>query len=441
MKNIVAKARLIIISGIMATTFVGCSSPSSQPNTKETGVSDNSSYETSEQASSETSTTVPSKIVQHEYVHGTDGYYNIQEDGIEFELTPQISGTCWICAASCSLMTAYQKNHDGSIVLDQIDLLNEVYDDDKEEGIFVAQGADTRQLGGSGLFIMNELTEGFGNNLVMDSSIDAKDWSIDEIKNGIRKYGALYIGIPDSSSKKGTHDNYFTMNYPDAPQNYFDHSIAVIGWDDNFPKEYFNEEASRNGAWITYNSAYPSDYYYVSYDTPFDELYDTPLFMSMTDSYSKVLSYDCGRWYVDPVSTGKTTTTANVFHEKGTLAAVGTYAVTDDQDLTIQILTPDLKECLYSQEYHADRKGYYVFKLDTPMEVEDYAIAVTYPAGAPVEGESVEIDHTVHIDITGKSGQSFILVDGKWLDMSEEKTQNILGSVTNNACIKALYSK
>ena len=47
--------------------------------------------------------------VDHEYVHGTDGYYNLLNDGIEFKLVGQISGTCWACAASCAVQTAYQK--------------------------------------------------------------------------------------------------------------------------------------------------------------------------------------------------------------------------------------------------------------------------------------------------------------------------------------------
>ena len=143
----------------------------------------------------------------------------------------------------------------------------------------------------------------------------------------------------------------------------------------------------------------------------------------------------------EPVSTGDETTTANVFREKGTLAAVGTYTVADDQDLTIQIMTGDLTECLYSQSCHADRKGYHVFKLEKPIEVNEYAIAVTYPQGAPVEGDSIELDNALRVETSSKADQSFILIDDEWLDMSDKATWDRLGSVTNNACIKALYSK
>ena len=392
-----------------------------------------------EPAAGEKNSLIRPRSTEHTYVHGTDGYYNLSEDGVDFELVPQISGTCWICAASCAMTTGCQIAHGKNIVFDQIRLLREIYDDDKEEGVFIAEGINKEKFGGSVLFVMNELSRGFGDNLAVDRAIDAKNWTADEVKDGIRRFGALYIGIPDTDSYKGNHDNYYTMNNPAPDKNDFDHSIAILGWDDDFPKEYFNVEASRDGAWITYNSNYPLDYVYVSYDTPFDQLYDTPFFLSVTDDYPKVLSHDCGCWHADPVSTKDTTTTANIFKEKGTLAAVGTYVLADDQDLLIQILTPDLSKCLYSQECHADLKGYHVFELDTPMDVEEYALAVSYPKGACVEGESLDLDKGTHIRITSKKGQSFILLDGKWLDMSEKATWDKIGCVTNNACIKALY--
>ena len=81
-------------------------------------------------------------------------------------------------------------------------------------------------------------------------------------------------------------------------------------------------------------------------------------------------------------------------------------------------MTPDLNECLYSQKFHAEYAGYYVFELEKPMEVDEYAIAVTYPTGAPVEGKAEKLDTALYTEVTSKDGQSFILVDGKWLDMS-----------------------
>lgn len=377
----------------------------------------------------------------HEYNHGTDGYYNLLDDGVEFELIGQISGTCWACASSCAMQTAYQKNQEGSISIDQMEIVDRVYDKDKPEGIFTNY-SDVGNLGGVGSFAVNELSLGFSDGLVIDGAIDAQGWTADEIKEGIQKYGALYIGIPDSyPNKKGTHDQYYTMNTPNPGVNEFDHSIAVIGWDDYFPKEYFNEEASQDGAWITYNSGHPYDYYYVSYDTPFDQKYDTPWFISVTEQYGKVLSHDHGYWLEEPIVTGENTTVANVFQGEGTLAAVGTYSLADNQDITIQIMTPDLAECIYTQEAHLDLTGYHVIALNQPQEVDEYAIAITYPKGAPVEGESKELARFLNVVTVCESGQSFVRIDDTWLDMSEASTNERCGRVTGNACIRALYTK
>ena len=375
----------------------------------------------------------------HKYTHGTDGYYNLLEDGVEFELVPQLSGTCWLCSAACAMMTDYQLFHDGKITLEQYDLLNRIYDDDKEEGVFVRKGAEKEKIGGLGIFVVNELSLGFNDGLVLDGAISAKDWTDEEIKEGIKKYGALYIGITDSN--KGTYDNYHTMNFPNAKPEEYDHSIAILGWDDHFPKENFMIKASKDGAWIAYNSNYPYEYFYISYDTTIDKINDPPLFMSASEEYSRVLFHDRGVWTEEPVITGEKTTTANVFKEKGTLYAVGTYTFSDDEDINIQIMTADMKECLYSMDCHVDYAGYHVFKLEEPQEVEEYAVAVTYPLGAPVEGDSIDVDFSIYIKVVSDKGQSFILIDDEWLDMSEKSTWDRLGRVTNNACIRALYSE
>lgn len=390
----------------------------------------------------DTSLTAAAEAPVYDYVHGEEGYFNLLENGVEFELIRQLSGTCWVCASICSMDTGYQMDHDGSISLDQMELLDRIYNDDKNEGIFISEGIDKGNYGGIGLYVVNELSLGFGDGLVIDGAISAKGWSPEEIKAGIRKYGALYIGIPDTDrSKMKYYGDYFTMNFPDAGEYDFDHSIAVIGWDDNFPKEYFRNEASQDGAWITCNSSFAKDYYYVSYDTPFDQKYDPPLFMSVTDKYSKVLSHDGGLWCDEPVITGKTTTTANVFKGEGTLAAVGTYSLADDQDITVQILTPDLTECLYSQECHIDKTGYHVIELEQPQKVDKYAVSVSYTKGAPVEGESMELDSALSVRTVSGSGQSFILIGDEWLDMSQRSTWDKCGFETNNVCIRALYTE
>ncbi len=374
----------------------------------------------------------------HTYVHGDDGYYCLLEDGVEYDLVSQIAGTCWICATSCASITGYEMKHDGVIApFDQHELVDAIYDEDESGGVSVVGGA--YETGGLAICSINELSLGFGDGYVLDEAIEARGWTMDEIKEGIQKYGGLYIGIPDSNRAwVGYKDGYNTLNWPDAEDTDYDHSITVIGWDDHFPKENFVKPAAEDGAWITYNSNFPEKYYYVSYETHFDQIFDPPVFMSVSDEYSKVISHDCGKWTEDVAGDGETTV-ANVFEEKGTLSAVGTFITETDEDLTIEIMSSDLKEVIYTQECHADKAGYKVFKLDEPIEVDKYAIVITYPNGAPVEGSSFSYDENTKIVAFSDKGESFILIDDKWLDMSEKETWDKVGFETNNACIRALY--
>ena len=362
-----------------------------------------------------------------------DGYYCLLEDGVEYKLLGQVGGTCWMYTAACAMSTAYQLKHEDTVAFDPHDLIWEVFDEDENGGI---EGGG-EESGGIAVFVINEFSQGFGDGFVLDGAIEAHNWSIDEYKEGIKKYGALYIGIPDTrKTVVRTKDGYTSLRWPDPGEEDYDHSIAVIGWDDHFPKEYFADEAPRDGAWITYNSNRPGIYYYVSYDTPFSQVFDAPYFLSVSKEYGKVLTHDSGRWTEETAGEGEITT-ANVFKESGVLTAVGTFIPKDDSDITIQIMTPDLKEVLYSEQFHSDHAGYGVFTLAEPMKVEEYAIAVTYPDGAPVEGESFNEDWMT-VRTFSNEGESFILWENEWLDMSLESTWDKIGFVTNNACIRAL---
>jgi hypothetical protein len=247
--------------------------------------------------------------------------------------------------------------------------------------------------------------------------------------------------------------------------------VTIIGYDDNFPKEYFKKPASEDGAWITYNSNLGSaGFYYISYCAPLEYAFSH----SVTDKFDKVLSYDAGNYISYPIEyakshpladvydellsyyegseqdiyikTGSTTKTANVFRKEGKLAAVGTYNDFDKQDIKIEVYDADFKELLYSQDAVLDYHGYHTIELDKPVDVKDFAIAVSYTKGAPVEGGSIDGDL---IDISMKyvtfsgSGQSFVYLDEGWKDLTDSDIKKALNInfEPNNCCIKALFAK
>ena len=197
--------------------------------------------------------------------------------------------------------------------------------------------------------ITEKISRGFGD-LTIDSTVILDETDRKAIQENIRTRGAVAVELPDTDdSKKAVHGMYYTMN--DTESGTFDHDIAVIGWDDHFPKEYFNEPAEEDGAWITYNSGFSANkYYYVSYCTPFGYA----LSHRVTDQYGEVLSYDAGTEEDTIIRTGDSTKTANVFHKTGRLAAVGTYNHFDTQDIRIEIY--DMKENMVLTLEASDKK-------------------------------------------------------------------------------------
>ena len=94
---------------------------------------------------------------------------------------------------------------------------------------------------------------------------------------------------------------------------------------------------------------------------------------------------------------------------------------------------------LYTKQATLDYHGYHTIKLDEPVDVTDYAVAITYSEGAPVEGEAIDYGDIDYVT-KAEAGQSFIKLN-EWRDLTEEGIEEELGIdfKPGNCCIKALY--
>jgi len=114
----------------------------------------------------------------------------------------------------------------------------------------------------------------------------------DNIKQAVMDYGAMYTSMYYGSTYfNSTYKSYYYSGGANS-----NHAVAIVGWNDNFPKTNFNSpNPSGNGAWIVRNSWGTgwgeSGYFYISYyDTKIGK--DNASFINAQDPNSTNYQYD-----------------------------------------------------------------------------------------------------------------------------------------------------
>ena len=460
----------IMISGILS--LCGCgntSSSNSNSSTATTSTTTTSSEDTSEAAATTTTASSynSSRIFTYNYVHGDEGYFNLLNDMPEFRKKAQSGGSCWAYAAAASMETSYFLKNGKNIEIDPMRIIDTVWNQNKSEGFIKKVDTANADMGGWQWMVTQTLSNKM-DGITLDSAKILTDTGKDAIKEAVQTRGGIVVSVPDDEEKIDWFGEYYTMN--DPKNENVDHAVTIIGWDDSFPKNYFSEKASQNGAWIAYNSAagIMGSYYYISYDTPLKDVVS----FTAADKFSEVLSYDAGNEQDKYITRGDATTVANVFHKAGKLAAIGTYNDFDAQDIKIDIYDAGFKTLLYTQDATLSYHGYQTVDLNTILSVNDYAVIITYTKGAPVEGQTIDYDTSDYVTVSDK-GQSFVFL-GDWKnkasifheveipegaeeapqvdhtydyikdmkDMSDDDIKEALGIdfEPHNCCIKALYT-
>ena len=438
MKSTSKELTFSVLCLLLAAGASGCgqtesSSADIQP---ETDTQTTAATEAAETETTAAETEAPEPV--YDYVHGDDGYFSLTDSGLGTPVKVQGTGTCWAIAASSAIESGILVNSGKTKEIDPDSLLNAVYNDEKAEGWFLAENLSKKDLCGRGWMVVEALADGI-DGMVLTEANDYENCDPEFIKESIRTKGAISVGVPDKQAARGFFGDYQTFNQPDAVEDNgdFDHDVTIIGWDDHFPKEYFRTEASQDGAWLVQNSRFEKySYYWFSYDTKFL----TPYGWNASEDYGEVISYDGGK--ENHIGTGDETSIANVFHHAGSLTAVGTYTTADNQKITIEIRDAAMENVLYSQDAEYPVKGYHLTDLEAPQDVTDYAIVIRFAGDAPVEGDGFS-DEFLSYHASAEAGQSFVLIDDKWADLSLPETAEALklDFTPNNACIKAVYAK
>lgn len=262
------------------------------------------------------------------------------------------------------------------------------------------------------------------------------------VKWFIMNDGALYAGMRYSSM----YNNYGTDSYYYDGDEFTNHGMAIVGWDDHYPRERFKRTPPGDGAFIgrmAWGSGWgEGGYLYVSY-------YDTVLHPDAVYNNAEPADNYGTNYQYDPLGAvtavgGRTAYWgANVFTaaDNQPLEAVSFYTTDTRAVCDIYVYkhaggppTNGLKAAACTGVVHT-YAGYYTVKLDEPVPLqtgERFSVVIRFENPAykfPVAVEKPITDYSHKA--TANPGESFISSDGEaWRDLSDFHP----GS---NVCIKA----
>ena len=257
------------ISGALALTLIfstACAAQQTEPTPALTGTP-----ETTEVPFAKTDDLFP--VGDREYfvpfADPAASYCSVAE-GYGVPVREQGLGGCYCYASVSAMQTNYLKAHGELIDLNPVDIIGRIYENpasdkdgnpvyDREKYYVEANPTD---LGGSYYHVTGAMcADPLNGYLVSETNIIGNyiceypgihTASEDEIKDAVRRYGAVCLAVNYTKDCKMI-NGYYTQNYQNNAENY-NHVSVIVGWDDNFPADGFQTPASRNGAWLVQNS-------------------------------------------------------------------------------------------------------------------------------------------------------------------------------------------
>lgn len=266
--------------------------------------------------------------------------------------------------------------------------------------------------------------------------IDMKEQDL--IKEAIIEYGSVVSSF--NNDKK--YYNNKTHSYYQNKIKDTNHSVTIIGWDDNYSKDNFNKTPKNDGAWLIKNN-YGRDwgqngYGWVSYeDLSISNTMAECFKMSKNNNdYKYKYQYDgsISTYYLENV-----TAQSNIFKslENETLTDISFFPYEKDLQHKISIYRniknePTDGELILTFNTNTKYKGYYTIKL--PEEIyllkdENFSIVIESYTEKN-NNSTVWIDCTddwgdwFECKSTSLEGQSFVKFDNEWIDTSIEYDAN-----------------
>ena len=241
------------------------------------------------------------------------------------------------------------------------------------------------------------------------------------IKQQLMKTGAMYFSYhaPTDNSEQSLYYNKNNYSYYQTKSVSSNHAVALVGWDDSYPKENFNIQPDTDGAWICKNS-WGTDfgdngYFYISYC---DKSITQACSFEATslDFYNSIYQYDgFGDTYY------WCSKEANVFQAKKdeNLSAISFYTnnASVEYEVSIYKLNDDYTSpvdgtLITTLKGTQDFSGYHTINLNDVYSLQkgDYfSIVVSFPNGAWIFKD----------DYCYKENTSYMYTNGEWKSQTD----------------------
>lgn len=380
-----------------------------------------------------------------------------------------IAGTCWAfstisCLETDAIMKGYEtvKTADFSeayLVWSLFTASGLEYDINKDEkqiavGNIYTQGMDMSQVypslaeaGGikyeaqypfnySNLNAMgNYDTANYYNNIGYTIDKAVKLSNADNAKSWILKHGAVAATVKYNSTHSSPECSY-------CRDTVADHSITIVGWDDNFNKNYFYKNGKgpqNNGAWLCKNS-YGTDwgdngYFWLSFEDCSVKYFG---FSIAKVAFNSIYSYN-GTGYTYLYYAENMMCEANIFNVKEDTKATSVSFVVCTPNVYANVKLVKLNDNYTSPidgtvvaetNVAVTNEGFYRVNIDKDITKGNYAVVIKVTGNTTIylPAESNNVNYNV---FTASAGQSFFSTNGKYWDDTVETYQNCGNAIIN----------
>ncbi len=255
----------------------------------------------------------------------------------------------------------------------------------------------------------------------------------DYIKETLIKYGALAVTFGAYMNDYSYYDPLSAAYYAYSDEHKNNHVVALVGWDDNYPKENFSTTPPGNGAWICKNS-WGEDwgkegYFYISYydQTLFKSYASCAFLINNTENYTKNYQTEMGGSVNQEFFTYDRYYNQYKSLENDFIAGVGTYFNEMNLNFTVDIYVNDILKL--SQNETSKFLGFTTIKLNEYIPVKKGDMIKVMISGNPVP--TVKKSRLIF-----EANNSFVYTDGKWVDLYRNNTSAVLKVYTIDYPIK-----